>query len=349
MRIVVNDIAASFGGALTILRQFYDYIKENDHENEWIFLLSGDYLQEQDNIHTVIFNSVKKSGLHKLWFDFIVGEKKIKKLSPDVVLSLQNIITFGLKVPQYVYIHQSIPFQNEKTFSFLKSKERGSAIYQHLIGRVIKLSARMADGVIVQTEWMKGAVSKKARINQEKIIVSRPDTPKLPKADPTIETVLNLFFYPTSNEVYKNNDIIKEACEILNREGISGFQVVMTLPENTVVHPNIKCVGYLQKDELARMYQKATLVFPSYIETVGMPLLEASYYGGRIFASDCPFSKETLSGYLNVSYFSPFDAKQLAEYMRKTIEGEMGTIFYNTNVVKEKSSWGKAVDFIMGC
>jgi hypothetical protein len=37
MRIVVNNIAASSGGAISILIDFYDYIKAADEENEWIF------------------------------------------------------------------------------------------------------------------------------------------------------------------------------------------------------------------------------------------------------------------------------------------------------------------------
>ena len=67
----------------------------------------------------------------------VFNKKFVKNLNPDVVLSLQNIITFGLKVPQAVYIHQSIPFQNSKKFSFLKSKERGLAVIQYLIGAII--------------------------------------------------------------------------------------------------------------------------------------------------------------------------------------------------------------------
>ena len=34
MRIVVNDIAAEFGGALTVLKSFYKYILDHDKENE---------------------------------------------------------------------------------------------------------------------------------------------------------------------------------------------------------------------------------------------------------------------------------------------------------------------------
>ena len=142
MRIVVNDIAASTGGALTVLKEFYNFVKQSDRENEWIFLLGDHLLEETDNIKIRVLKDVKASGFKKLVFDFFTGKDYICKLEPDIVVSLQNIITFGLQVPQIVYIHQSIPFQKVKKFSFLKKSERKLAVYQHLIGRIIKLSAK---------------------------------------------------------------------------------------------------------------------------------------------------------------------------------------------------------------
>ena len=39
MRILVNDLAASASGAMSVLKSFYQYVRENDNENEYIFLL----------------------------------------------------------------------------------------------------------------------------------------------------------------------------------------------------------------------------------------------------------------------------------------------------------------------
>ena len=158
MRIIVNDIAASQSGALTVLKSFYEYVKEHDKENEYVFLLSDRYLKETERIKVCICKNVKKNGFEKLRFDFITGKRFIEKLHPDYVLSLQNIITFGLKCRQGVYIHQAIPFQNTKKFSFLKKSERVYAVYQYLIGGIIKKSIKKSDDVFVQTEWMKKSV-----------------------------------------------------------------------------------------------------------------------------------------------------------------------------------------------
>ena len=80
MRIVVNDIAASKGGALTVLRDFYNCVRENDTENEWIFLLGDNILEETDNIKIITLPEIKSSRIKKLIFDFFTGKNFVKKL-----------------------------------------------------------------------------------------------------------------------------------------------------------------------------------------------------------------------------------------------------------------------------
>ena len=63
MRIVVNDIAAQKGGALTVLKDFYNYVKENDTENEWIFLLGEKLLEETDNIKIITLPKIKTGDI----------------------------------------------------------------------------------------------------------------------------------------------------------------------------------------------------------------------------------------------------------------------------------------------
>lgn len=317
MKIVVNDIAASKGGAITILKQFYNYVLENDKTNDYVFLLSDKYLDETSNIKIITLPKIKQSRVKKVIFDCFTGKKFITKLNPDLVISLQNIITFGLKVPQYVYIHQPIPFQEVKNFSFFKTQERKYAIIQKIIGRFIVRSAKKADKVVVQTKWMKEAVSKKAKISEEKITVY------FPKAD-LFKPNKNLFnnrrfLYPTSNDLYKNINIIVKACELLNKEGTTDFEVRLTLKKEEFIHPNIKCIGYIDKEQLEREYQSATLIFPSYIETVGLPLLEAKSCNAYIIASDMPFTHECLDGYGKAFFFKYYDAIQLANIMKQIL------------------------------
>lgn len=325
MRIVVNDIAASYGGAMTILKGFYEYVCEYDKENEWIFLLGEKYFEETDNVKIIVRSDIKQSGVKKFFFDLFSGRKFIDALKPDVVFSLQNIITFGVKAPQCTYIHQSLPYTKMKKFSFFKSSERVSAVYQKLIGQLIHLSAKKADRVIVQSKWMKEAVIEKTGIKKEKIFNIMPDVEDLTPYIRKDEFDNKVFFYPTADNIYKNNDCIFNACRILEDEGITDFKVMLTLSSGEIENlPNkIECMGRLSREQLLSQYNKATLLFPSYVETVGLPMVEARQMNTIVLASNCPFSTEVLENYENAYYFDPFNPKELAMLMKKVIKGDI--------------------------
>lgn len=345
MRIVVNDIAAIIGGgAMTVLRDFYSCVCENDHENEWIFLLADRWFEETENVKIMTFSQIKKSGVKKLIFDHITGRKVINALKPDVVLSLQNIVTFGVSVPQVVYIHQSIPFQEVKRFSFFKAAERKLAIIQYLIGSIIKRSAKKSDHVIVQTQWMKAAVCRQCGLADHNVSVVRPDVYLEELESKAFDQTG--FFYPTSNQIYKNNQCLTEASKLLEKEKID-HHITMTLPaENS--EGKVRCVGRIPYRQVLEYYSEYTLVFPSYIETFGYPLAEARMMGSIILASDCPFSREVLEGYENAYLFDPFKPEQLTNLMKQVITGQIVKKTVDLNTVNENNSWRTIMKIVTG-
>ena len=346
MRIVVNDIAASTGGALSILWDFYSFIKDNDKDNEWIFLLGDKYIEETENIKVLALPDVKKSWLKKVLFDFFSGRKIINGLDPDRVISLQNIITFGVKAKQFVYIHQAIPFQKAKKFSFFKKSERTYAIYQHLIGRIIKRSAKIADGVIVQTEWMKNAVAEMAKADQSKIFYVHPSVNVPMELEIENDFDCRKFFYPTAKAVYKNNKCIYDACKVLNEDGYDDFHVELTI-EGECVSSNVSHIGRIAREDVLRKYNQTTLILPSYIESFPLPLAEAKMLGAIILASDCPFSREVLKDYPNAYFFDPFSPRELAELMKKVLKGEIARKEVQCDAEKA-DSWQEILDLLVG-
>ena len=338
MRIVVNDIAASKGGAMTVLRDFYKCVRENDTENEWIFLLSDNYLEETENIKVITLPSVKSSRLKRLMFDRFTGRKYISALKPDIVFSMQNTIVYGLgKIPQVIYMHQSIPFQDIKNFSFFKSSERGTAIVQHIIGRSIRSSVRRAQKVIVQSEWIKEAVIKKCGIDREKIVNILPPLKDLSEFVENGAFDKTRFFYPTAPAVYKNNNAVFEASKKLDEKNIAHHIKLTLAPEKS--RGSVECVGRMPFEDVLSEYNRGTLVFPSYIETVGLPMLEARAMGSIVLASDCPFSREVLKGYENAYFFNPFDASELAVLMQKVTSGEIERKNVHYGATKNNDTW----------
>lgn len=111
MRTLVYDVAADSGGAATVLQSFYEEFKK-DTENEYIFVLSVYKLPETDNIKVLNFPEVKKSMLHRLYFDHFVAHKLVKKYKADRVLSLQNL-NFLIQTCRRRYMNiMRFPFRN---------------------------------------------------------------------------------------------------------------------------------------------------------------------------------------------------------------------------------------------
>lgn len=55
-------------------------------------------------------------------------------------------------------------------------------------------------------------------------------------------------------------------------------------------------VSTLTFKQVCKYYGRYVLIFPSYIETLGLPPLERKLQKTSILASDCPFSHEALDG-----------------------------------------------------
>lgn len=325
IRILVNDVAASQGGALAILKSFYQYVidtRERYPEIEWFFLVSGDYIAQTDRVNVIINTDAKKSWFSRLRFDRKGIKQILHAVQPDIIFSLQNLTLHGVPIPQAVYIHQSIPFQDKKKFSFLKKEEFILAVYQKVIGRMILKSANRAELAIVQTKWMKEALQNKAKTDPAKILVAFPDIADCGKRVDQEHFDQTRFFYPAFESIYKNQACIYQACTLLNSRGIGDFEVELTFSSSDK-RPNIKFCGPLSFPEVLHRYQTTTLLFPSYIETVGLPLAEARQVGTLILASNCAFAREVLNGYPNAYFFDPFRPDELAQLMQRVLEGKI--------------------------
>lgn len=344
MRIVVNDIAASKGGAMTVLKDFYSAVCENDKQNEWVFLLGDKYFEETENVKIIALPRIKKSAVKKVLFDFFTGKSFIKKLNPDVVFSMQNIITFGIKVPQVVYVHQSIPFQNIKKFSFLRKSERKLAVKQFLVGGIIKASVKKADKVIVQTEWMKKAVSKSCNVKSDKVVKILPNVKNLSQYIDCGSYNSKNFFYPTSEGIYKNNQILLDACKLLNNDNVD-FNVELTVDSGERV-AGVNYIGRIPYEEVINKYNKATLIFPSYVETFGYPLAEARQMGSIVLAADTEFARELLAGYENAYFFNYDDCDKLTLLMKQVACGEIERKEILCFCENSKDSWLEVIENI---
>ena len=343
MKILVIANAAKRGGAESVIRDFYNEIK-SDEKNQFVFLLSHEFIKETKNIK--IIYTKEYNWIERLFFDYYKARKIIKKNNPDIVISFQNTIIHGTDKKQIIYLQQSLPFQKEKNFSFFKKNELELAIRQHVIGFLMKKTLKKAYKIIVQSNWMKTEVAKQCNINENNIYVVKPKV-NINKEILNSSNQLNnkSFFYPTHNCIYKNNELVYYACRKLNEENINDFKVELTIEKKNNISANIKFIGMIPREEVFKKYKESILIFPSYIETVGLPLLEAKLCGTIILVADTPFAHETLDDYKNAYFFNPFEVNELYILMKKSILGEL-RIKKNNKVELEDVKEIKLIDII---
>lgn len=323
--VVVYDVHASESGALSILNDFYEQVcNYEDKSIQWIFVVSIPEYQETGNIKVFRYPWVKKSWLHRLYFDFFIGANLIRKYKPDRICSLQNKGVPFFKGKQYVYLH--LPFILCEYSFRLGVDEKKLWFYQKILSKIIFRSLKKVEKVIVQTNWMKEALISKCKIGPEKVIVQAPKF----SADMLhvfVEKKDNYhrFFYPATAFRYKNHLTLLKAVEYAVGKGLRDYEVFFTVKqqENDYTkelwefveknHLNVKFLGQISREMVFKMYSESVLLFPSTLESFGMPLLEARLTGCPVIAGDCPFSHEILDGYAKAEFFSVMDWREMGE------------------------------------
>ncbi|WP_338473285.1 glycosyltransferase [Niallia sp. XMNu-256] len=353
---MVFDVPAEHGGALSILHEFYNEVKSyDDKQIKWFFILSKPKLHESENIKVLRFPWIKKSWMHRLFFDYLIAPRLVKKYKVDKIISFQNVMIPKTKVPQVIYVHQSLPFVKYK-FSF--KENRLLWVYQNIIGRSITNSMKKAQRVIVQTEWMREACLQKAKLKKENIIVVPPQFEiTVKKYFVPNKKSCSTFFYPAGPAKYKNHGIIIEACKILQQKYSGEFKIIFTLNGDENDHIcnirnevksfklPVEFKGTMKRERVFDMYTNSVLLFPSYIETYGLPLLEAMMHKGFILASDLPFANEVLDGYPNVDFFDPFNKDDLAEKIYRILNNDSNYTKQNYKI-NNQTNFKRIIDYI---
>ena len=110
------------------------------------------------------------------------------------------------------------------------------------------------------------------------------------------------------------------------------------------VGKNFVFEGIIKHDNLLSYYKSATaLVFPSSIETVGLPLLEAAALGLPVLAADVDYAHEVLNGYDGVVYTDVHDYEAWAKHIIAfSIEHKR----YKPLPQERESDWGVFFDLI---
>ena len=330
--VMIYDVHASESGALAILDDFYRQIRTySDKSVKWIFIVSTPKYKETKNIVVRRYPWVKKNWINRYFFDMVTTRGLLKEFMPDKVFSLQNKGIPFYNKEQIVYLH--LPFILTDHIFDIRKDGKKLWLYQNIVSKSIFRSLRKVDYTIVQTHWMKESLVKKAGICKDKIIIQEPDisTNNIGRYVDTAASKRR-FFYPATAFTYKNHMTMLKALSYAQKAGLHNYSLILTIraDENALTREladytkrnnlNVIFGGPISREKVFELYTNSVLLFPSYVESFGLPLLEARLTGTYVIASDCPFCREILEGYDKALFFDEMDYKMMGKHILK-LEG----------------------------
>lgn len=321
--IIVNATALDRSGALSILRQFVENIPA-DSAQRWLVFVSDaiEIRSENPQVRIEAISGVK--SLHRrLWWDTVGVTKWLKKnrITPVAAVSLQNTgFRVGRRVKQFIYYHQPLPFFPYQ-WNPLKKEQRTLWFYKKIYPFFVNLFLQKDTTVFVQLDFIKSGFIKRFKHPTNQIEVYSPSVNKAETSDCTTDQhsdSVNLFF-PAASHFYKNHSVLYRAMDLTQRK----VNLFVTLPDFKEAVTGVSSVGIIPYAEVCEMYQRCdALAFPSYIETFGLPLLEAALTGMPILAADLPYAREVLKGYGGATFIPHDDPQAWADAIDNLSKGK---------------------------
>lgn len=355
--IVINATALSEGGALTILKQFLNEIPQDDFEY-LVFIPENIYFFSPSNNVKLIPIGVK-SFLKRILWDLCGVNNWLKKENISYVstISLQNTnFRVDRKVCNFIYYHQPTPLF-DKSWNPFSPKERYLWFYKNIYPFFVKAWINPKTQFFVQLKFVKEGFSGIYGIEQEKIYVIEPliaTVSEHKKSEIEVDQSKFNVFFPAAAFVYKNHEIIFDALLLIDKDIRS--KIVLHFTGCTIMDFGADLIkkireldvvlwGKIPYSDVIGLYKKVdVMLFPSYIETFGLPLTEAASFGLPIIASDLPYAKEVLDGYEGVSFATYDSAECWKEKILISMKNRGGK--HECFIREQGDSWNKMFEIV---
>ncbi len=347
--IIISAINFFEGGPLSVLNDCINSLNNKKYE-EFTFLILVHKISLFElhynipNIKFIEFPKSRKSYFYRIYYEYIYFKKFSKMYNIHLWFSFHDITPNVKANKQVVYCHNPIPFLSMKPIGYIMQP---TLLFFKLFYKLVYIiNLKKNSYVILQQQWLRDRFYNDFNFNKEKIIVSLPKLiyeKNVIKNSSKISSKKNeiIFFYPTFPRSFKNIEIICKAASILEKKNIKCFKIYITISQNDnfyakYIHKKysnlttINFIGKITRDTVFKYYDFIDiLIFPSLIETWGLPLSEFQLFNKPIIASDLMYARENLNNYSKVKYFNPFDANQLSIIMSDFIL--FNTIKYDLN------------------
>jgi glycosyltransferase involved in cell wall biosynthesis len=334
-RIAIEASSASSGGAIRYLSGICPALAEASPNTTYYLLNRASQFSRlpplPDNFHWVRIPDVTKSvPVRLLWLQTTLP-RNLKELQVDVLLAASDISTLRPPCPLVLMAHNFNPFSPLRGQIWGRKQIARMALHRGLIRRC----AHRADKVVFVSEWSQQAMSPALGIPSSRAAVVHHGV------DGTFRGALDGATPPNSprfllvvSEVleHKNLSRMVEAYCDLTKSLDEDLHLVIAGPIGSAklrhsleqflaekgLLPNVKFLGFVPGTELAALYYRAELlVFPSLVETFGLPLIEAMSCGLPVVASNASSIPEVCED--AACYFDPLDVDDMTRAMAQVL------------------------------
>lgn len=327
--LVVSAVNIRKGGTLTVLRDCLQYLSTRQ-DLEVTALVHSRSLADYPGIKYIEIPWSIKGWGRRLWCEYVTMNRISKQLpETDLWLSLHDTTPRVRAKRQAVYCHTSFPFLKVQARDWKMDPK--IPLFANFTKYAYKIGVRRNRYLVVQQEWFREGLSQLVGFPENRIIVAPPQFQPVPAVGEP--DAIPLFFFPSSPDCHKNFETLCRAAEALENEiGAGRFKVALTLRGNENRYAawlknrwehiqSLDFHGFMSKEELASYYGRAAaLVFPSRVETWGLPISEFKPTGKPMLLADLPYAHESAAGATQVAFFGVNDFQQLKDLMLAIIQ-----------------------------
>lgn len=334
-QLVISAVNLRKGGTLTILRQCLSFLSTWAPQAGYqvTALVHKRELADFPNIHYIELPWAASGWLKRLWCEYVTMGRISRELGDiELWLSLHDTTPRVQAKRQAVYCQTSFPFLKWRWSDF--RFDRKIPLFAMLTRFAYQIGIHRNSYLIVQQAWLREGFSHMFGLPQERFIVAPPPREVLPtRPQERPSDAPFTFLYAATPDVHKNFELLCEATLLLEKQvGQGRFRVLLTIDgtENKYsrwLHQHwghcssLIFGGFLSREKLQDTYAMTDcLVFPSRIETWGLPISEFLPYERPMLLANLPYAHETAHGARDVRFFDPLDAQGLAQAMRQVLE-----------------------------
>jgi glycosyltransferase involved in cell wall biosynthesis len=332
-RIVVSGVNLVEGGPLAVfqdaLQELSVYWKDR---YDIVALVHRRELFEPANVAYLEFPQIKRSWLRRLHFEYWQCRALSKSLKPHLWLALHDITPRVEATIRAVYCHNPAPFYRQPLGEALRHWR--FTLFTVFYGILYRINLRHNRLAIVQQQWLREEFAR--RYAPRAIVVAHPSI-----ASPTIPAAVSSatgryrFFYPALPRSFKNIETILAAARLLANRRVKGFEISLTVDGTESRYAAalrngagdlhaVHWLGPLPRQRVLQLYTETDcLIFPSKLETWGLPISEFRQTGRPMLLADLPYARETAGGYRRAHFFAVDRPEELADAMERAILGSL--------------------------